>query len=410
MVLEGRLGLETARIPHVDRHGLLWLARGNLWVKAGTLRFRAARSASLDAGDYAVPYQTVSVILLGPGTTVSHDALRICARHGTGIIAVGDDGVRAYTFPPLGPDQSAVARNQALLWADEQKRRHTARRLYGWRMGEIFPDRNLNVLRGMEGVRMKALYRTLAAQYGIRWRGRRYRRDAPDWADAPNQAINHAATAVEAAAMIAVASVGALPQLGFIHEHPGVSFVLDVADLYRGEVTLPVAFSSVREHESDPRTKLERVVRLNAGREFRRRKLIPHMIDRSRSCSMAMCVIVTRDVPMRFRGFLASCMLEIAPGVYTQPGHVQRRARARVEGPARLVVALLPRLRGDDLGPTPAPTSASRWSRWGRRRRRSSNTTASISSEATTRRTPPRSRPTPRFAARVEEAPDRVRR
>ena len=34
---------------------------------------------------------------------------------------------------------------------------------------------------------------------------------------------------------------------------------------------------------------------------------------------MPMCVIVTRDVPARFRGFLASCMLEIAPGVYTQP-------------------------------------------------------------------------------------------
>lgn len=34
---------------------------------------------------------------------------------------------------------------------------------------------------------------------------------------------------------------------------------------------------------------------------------------------MPMTVVVTRDVAPRFRGFLASCMIEIAPGVYTSP-------------------------------------------------------------------------------------------
>ena len=75
-------------------------------------------------------------------------------------------------------------------------------------------------------------------------------------------------------------SVGALPQLGFIHEDPGVSFVLDIADLYRGEVTLPVAFAAVREFERDRRIPLERVTRKMAGREMRKRRLIPTMIDR----------------------------------------------------------------------------------------------------------------------------------
>lgn len=280
MVLEGRLGLDTARIPHADRHGLMWLSRGALWVEAGTLRFRAAQGPILDAGDYAIPFQMVSVLLLGPGTTVSHDALRLCARHGTGLIAVGDDGVRAYTAPPLGPDESAVARKQVRLWSDEDARIRTARRMYGWRLGEVLPHRDLNALRGIEGARMRALYKTVAMQYGIRWEARRYKRDVPDWADLPNQAINHAATAVEAAAMIAVASVGALPQLGFIHEDSGIAFVLDIADLYRGEVTLPVAFAAVKEHERNRRIELERIVRKRAGAEMRRRKLIPHMIDR----------------------------------------------------------------------------------------------------------------------------------
>ena len=280
MVLEGRLGLESARIPHADRHGLMWLSRGNLWVESGTLRFRAAKSPVMEAGDYSIPFQMVSVLLLGPGTTVSHDALRLCARHGTGIIAVGEDGVRAYTAPPIGPDESALARRQVRLWTDEDERIRVARRMYAWRLGEILPHSDLNALRGMEGVRMRALYKTVAMQYGIRWERRDYKRDVPDWADLPNQAINHAATAMEAAAMIAVASVGALPQLGFIHEDSGVSFVLDIADLYRGEVTVPVAFAAVKEHERDRRVELERVTRRMAGREMRRQKLIPKMIDR----------------------------------------------------------------------------------------------------------------------------------
>ncbi len=71
-LLVGRLGLAEARIPHVDRHGLVWLSHGNLYVENGTLKFLAAASETLQAGDYALPYQAVSMVLLGPGTTVSH--------------------------------------------------------------------------------------------------------------------------------------------------------------------------------------------------------------------------------------------------------------------------------------------------------------------------------------------------
>ena len=280
MVLVGRLGLETTRIPHADRHGLVWLSRGHLSVEDGTLRFQTAGDGDLESGDYAIPLQIVSILLLGPGSTVSHDALRLCARHGTCLVAVGEDGVRAYTAPPLGPDHSAVARHQAIVWANPEERLAVARRLYAWRMSEVMPHRELEALRGIEGARMRALYQTIAQQYGVAWKGRRYDRANPDAADVPNQAINHAATAVEAAAAVAVTGVGALPQLGFIHEDSGIAFVLDIADLYRGEVTLPVAFGAVRAHERDPSMPLERHVRRLAGKEFRRRKLIPKMIGR----------------------------------------------------------------------------------------------------------------------------------
>lgn len=277
-MLRGRLGLEQARIPHADRHGLLWLDRGALSVEHGCLRFVTA-GGYLDPGDYQIPHQSVSMVLLGPGSTVSHDALRLLARHGTLLAAVGDSGVRCYTAPPLGPDRSNVARRQAQLWADPKRRLDIARRMYAWRLGKILPHRNIETLRGIEGARMKETYRLTAERFGIRWRGRRYDRAAPSAADLPNQAINHASTAVQAAAAIAVTAVSALPQLGFIHEDSDQSFVLDIADLYRSSVTLPVAFAAVAEIDRRDDS-IERAVRRRAGRTLHRERTIPAMIDR----------------------------------------------------------------------------------------------------------------------------------
>ncbi len=282
-MLKGRLGLESARIPHVDRHGLMWLGRGNLLVEDGTLRFVAAGDEFLPPGEYLIPFQTVSCFILGPGVTVSHDAMRLAARHGTGIVFTGEGGVRLYASMPFGPDDSTIARRQAACWSDPQARMRIVRRMYAWRLGQILPDADIDTLRGIEGARARETYRLLARQYGIKWDARRYDRQHPELDDLPNQAINHAATAVEAAAMVATAVVGAIPQLGFIHEAPGISFCLDIADLYRASVTLPVAFAAVRDYERQPeleRLSIEAITRKLAGRTFRKQRLVSAMIDR----------------------------------------------------------------------------------------------------------------------------------
>lgn len=279
-LLPGRLGLARSRIPHVDRHGLLWLSRGNLYVESGTLRFLAAQSESIDAGDYAIPYQGVSIILLGPGTTVTHDVLRLLARHGTLLAAVGEGGVKFYTAPPMGQGRSEVARAHAQLWADPESRLQIARRMYAIRFGEVLPHKDIAVLRGIEGSRVKEVYKIVAQQHGIPWKGRRYDRENPTSADIPNQAINHAATFVEAAADVAVAAVGALPPLGFIHEDSSNAFTLDIADLWRAEVTVPLAFSVSARVLKNSELSLEREIRFEAAVWFKRRKLIPAMIDR----------------------------------------------------------------------------------------------------------------------------------
>ena len=284
-MLRGRLGLETARIPHADRHGLLWLSRGALTVRDGTLRFERQAppdsDSALEAGEYGIPFQTISMILLGPGSTVSHDALRIMARNGTALVAVGDDGVRCYTAPPLMPDTSDIARRQMRAWGDPDGSRITvARRMYAMRLGEVLPHQSIEVLRGMEGARMRRTYQNLSRQYGIDWRGRRYDRADPLAADIPNQAINHASVAVTAAAVIAVIAVGAIPQLGFIHEQSGDAFALDIADLYRDTILLPAAFSSARAVSENPSLNIERHTRRTTGRMLRDESVIPKMIDR----------------------------------------------------------------------------------------------------------------------------------
>jgi CRISPR-associated protein Cas1 len=154
--------------------------------------------------------------------------------------------------------------------------------MYAWRLGEVLPEDDITVLRGIEGARVKSLYKLLATQHGIPWNGRRYDRAAPEAADQANQAINHASTAVLAIAELAVAITGAIPQLGFIHEDSGFAFSLDVADLFRDAVTVPIAFAAVREHEQNAARDepLERTVRRACGRRFRKDKLVVQMIDK----------------------------------------------------------------------------------------------------------------------------------
>jgi CRISPR-associated protein Cas1 len=280
-VLKGRLGLETARVPQKDRHGVLWLSRGTLAVTNGTVHFVTPGFDDLPSGDYDIAYQTVNCIVLGPGSTVTHDALRLMHRHGTGIVASGEHGVRYYASMPGGPDTSTIARQQMRLWSDMDKRIDVARKMYAIRMDEIFPHASLNELRGMEGSRSRMRYKLIAQRHGVVWTGRQYDRSKPEGNNAINNAINHASVAVIASAQVAVAIAGTIPQLGFIHEDSGISFALDVADLYRDTVTLECAFAATSEYEQRGGD-LEKLVRKQVGKVLRQNKVIAAMIDQQK--------------------------------------------------------------------------------------------------------------------------------
>jgi CRISPR-associated protein Cas1 len=152
--------------------------------------------------------------------------------------------------------------------------------MYRMRLGGELPAhmRDIDSLRGVEGARMKQVYQRLAEQYSVEWHGRRYDRNNPESANAVNKAINHAATAVYAAARIAVAVTGTVPQLGFIHESSGHAFALDIADLYRSSTTLPIAFRAAK-RQTQRNGDIEGITRRLAGRTLRKKNVIPQMID-----------------------------------------------------------------------------------------------------------------------------------
>jgi CRISPR-associated protein Cas1 len=274
-----RLGLAATRLAHADRHGLVRLMHCEVRVRDGDVYVVAAASPEMPAGEYGLPYQALSLLMLGPGCSITQDALRILARHGVALVATGEQGTRCYSQPAYGAARSEVARAHATLWADAQRRLEVARRMYAIRFGEVLPHRDIAVLRGIEGARVRAAYTTLAAQASIKWDGRRFDRSDPESSDPPNQAINYVVSCVESAAEIAVYAVGALPALGFVHEDSSNAFVLDVADLARVELTVPLAFAATREH-LDTGAPLERLCRKACVKAFKDKRVIGRFIDR----------------------------------------------------------------------------------------------------------------------------------
>ena len=274
-MLKGRLGLEDARIPQKSRNGLLYVERCRLSVDNGSLVL-----AFDDRGEVLeLPYQRLNAVLLGPGSAITHDAVRHCSGHGTCLAFVGTDGTRLYTAPPVFERDSDLARQQARWWASDTTRMMVAKRMYAKRFGETPRTTSFDSLRGMEAARIKRSYELAAQRIGITWHGRRFDRAAPDRTDPPNQAINHTVTALEACVAIAVQATATLPPLGFLHEDSAKSWVLDLCDLYRTTVTVPLAFRCVKRLHGGAGDTLDRLCRRAVSQHVRDNAFVDTVID-----------------------------------------------------------------------------------------------------------------------------------
>lgn len=195
-----------------------------------------------------VPAAFIGAVLLGPGTRITHGAVRLLADSGTSICWVGEHAVRMYAAG-LGPSRGAqLVLRQAYLVTRPAERLRVARTMYGMRFaGEDVTTATMQQLRGREGTRVKRIYREQAERFGVPWTARRYKRDDPESSDEVNRLISMGNSCLYAACHAAIVGVGASPALGFVHTGKSLSFVLDIADLYKAEYTIPLAFELVAE-------------------------------------------------------------------------------------------------------------------------------------------------------------------
>jgi CRISPR-associated protein Cas1 len=231
------------------------------------------------AGNVPVPCASLMLLMLGPGTSITHAAMRTLAKSGCMVVWTGEEGVRCYAH---GMGETRSARHllwQARQWADPTERLAVIRRMYAMRFPEPLDEGlTLRQIRGKEGIRVREAYAMASRETGVPWSGRAYRRERWGASDPVNRAMSAANSCLYGVCHAAIVSAGYSPALGFVHTGKMLSFVYDVADLYKTEVSVP-AFRTVADGEMGVESRVRRACRdLFADRRILQR-IVPD-IDR----------------------------------------------------------------------------------------------------------------------------------
>ena len=265
-------GLPPPRpIPLKDRAQLVFVERARLDVVDG-----AFVAVNADGTRTQIPVGGLAGLMLEPGARISHAAITLAARTGTLITWVGEGGVRLYSAGQPGGARSDKLLWQASIALDDAARLRVVRKMYEMRFGEQAPSRrSINQLRGIEGVRVRETYARLAQQYGVEWKRRSY--DVADWeaGDVPNRCLSAATACLHGLTEAAVLAAGYAPAIGFLHTGKPLSFVYDIADLYKLTTVVPEAFRIAgKAAKGKLETHPDRAVRLACRDMFRRTGLL----------------------------------------------------------------------------------------------------------------------------------------
>lgn len=215
-------------------------------------RDASAITATDERGTVHIPAATLGALLLGPGTRVTHQAMVLAAESGTTVVWVGERGVRYYAHGRSLARSSRLLEAQANLVTRRDSRLAVARKMYELRFpGEDVSRLTMQQLRGREGARVRRVYRDHACRTGVVWAGRSYRPEDFGDADPVNQALSAATTCLYGVVHAVVVALGCSPGLGFVHTGHERSFVYDVADLYKAELAIPVAFDAATQDLAD---------------------------------------------------------------------------------------------------------------------------------------------------------------
>jgi len=269
-------GLPPPRpIPLKDRASLVFVERAQLDVQDG-----AFVAVNADGTRTHIPVSGLACLMLEPGARISHAAVALAARTGTLVTWVGEAGVRLYSAGQPGGARADKLLWQAQLALDPTARLRIVRRMYQIRFGEVAPERrSIDQLRGIEGARVRRSYELLAQAHGVSWNRRKY--DVADWAagDLPNRCLSAATACLHGLTEAAVLAAGYAPAIGFLNSGKPLSFVYDIADLWKLDTVVPEAFriaGLVTKGKLD--FSPDRAVRLACRDTFRRSGLLAKVI------------------------------------------------------------------------------------------------------------------------------------
>ncbi len=256
MALFERPPLETLASAK-DRWTPIYLEHGRLEVDDSSVKWIGANGLLC-----RIPVATVSALLIGPGVTITHAAVKACAESNTPICWTGEESMRFYAFGLTPNHTNDMPRVHATAWADRKQRARIARMMFSMRFPDIYVEnKSVKELRGMEGIRVRALYGEMGARYGVTWKGRNYDRRNWNLSDGINRALSASNASLYALCSAVITTLGYLPSLGFVHDAGTLPFVYDVADLYKHLTSIPAAFLAISRDPKDDGTLTRKILK-----------------------------------------------------------------------------------------------------------------------------------------------------
>ncbi len=252
-----------------DRLSYLYLERGHIEQHHQSVAYVTEKET------VPIPAADLALLMLGPGTTITHAAIHNLAECNCLVVWCGEEGARFYCHGRGGTYHAANLLHQVELYCSPTTRAEVVHRMYEKRFGELIGlGFNIEQIRGREGFRVREAYRKAAKQFGVAWKGREY--DPSNWnrADPLNRALSAANACIHGIVHAAILAAGYSPAIGFIHTGKALSFVYDIADFYKVDMIVPLVFAAVAESEEQ----VERRCRQACRDLFRRTRLLEQIL------------------------------------------------------------------------------------------------------------------------------------
>jgi len=226
-------------LPQIkEKYPFIYLERGRMEIDDSSVKW-----IDCDCNVVRLPVAMLNCILLGPGTTVTHEAVKVMAAANCGICWVGEDSLMFFAGGQTPTSNTRNMRHQMMLASDPSKSLEVARRLFSYRFPDVnLQKKSLQQIMGMEGLRVRKLYEDMATKYNVGWQGRRFTPGKFVMSDTTNRILTAANAALYSIIMSAIHSMGYSPHIGFIHSGSPLPFIYDLADLYKRDLSIELAF------------------------------------------------------------------------------------------------------------------------------------------------------------------------